>query len=167
MMMKINQVMIAVLLLASSWVYADAPFTLSTDLQEVSDTKTGLIWRRCVEGMAVSGSACSGTASTFTYEQALAHARAQADATRIKWRLPNVKELYGITDASRRPTIDAVAFPGTPANFFWSSTPNLNPFRALYPNGSAYVVSFFNGTSSDAGRSHVTSVYHLRLVRNP
>jgi hypothetical protein len=135
-----------------------APFTMSGDGQEVTDAKTGLIWRRCAEGMTASGGTCTGTASTFTHEAALTRANTQVTATGVAWRLPNVKELSSITDKSRsNPAIDAVVFPATPVNWFWSSS----PFVGFTFN--AWIVNFYDGGSY--GIVYRNGSYYVRLVR--
>jgi hypothetical protein len=48
---------------------------------EVLDTATGLVWRRCAEGQAWTGSTCGGTPVTLTWQAALDHAKQQASAT--------------------------------------------------------------------------------------
>lgn len=58
-------------------------YVVSTDGTEVTDTKTGLIWRRCPEGMTWSGTACTGTVTLFTHEGALQRAAAQAGGCRM------------------------------------------------------------------------------------
>ena len=122
--MKIKSLLAPLLLLAAGCAWADAPFTVSSDGQEVTDGKTGLIWRRCAEGMTATVSGCTGTASTYTHEAALTRARDQAASTSVAWRLPNVKELASIADRSKsNPAIDGVAFPDTPVDAFWSSSP--------------------------------------------
>ena len=130
------------------------PFVISTDGSEVTDQKTGLIWRRCAEGMQVSGGTCTGTAQTYTHEAALQRAAAVASP----WRLPNIKELSSIVDKSRsNPAIDATAFPATPASFFWSSSP--------YVGGPAVAwgVGFVNGyVGNSYGRN---GSFYVRLVR--
>ncbi|MEQ1636285.1 MAG: DUF1566 domain-containing protein [Methylococcales bacterium] len=117
-----------ILSLALGVTVADAaPYTLSADGQEVTDTQTGLIWRRCAEGMSWNGTLCIGTATTYTHEQALQQAATVATATGIAWRLPNVKELVSIVDFSRiSPAIDPAAFPNTLMDVFWSSSPEVS-----------------------------------------
>lgn len=101
-------------------VYAQSRYSYSPDGAEVIDTKTGLVWQRCALGQSWSVSTCTGTASTYTHEQALVTAQNAGDT----WRLPNVKELASIVDSSRfNPAIDPTAFPATPGSWFWSSTP--------------------------------------------
>jgi hypothetical protein len=134
------------------------PYVISADGTEVTDQKTGLIWRRCSEGMAYSGGTCTGTAGTFTHEAALLRASAQASDTGIAWRLPNVKELSSIIDRSHiNPAIDAIAFPITPTTgLFWSSSPCMNgPLIVWY-------VEFGSGSVASDARS---SSYYVRLVR--
>ena len=134
------------------------PFVVSADGQEVTDSATGLIWRRCAEGMVFSLGACTGTASTFTHELALTRARTEAIATGVAWRLPNVKELSSITDKSlSKPAIDATAFPATPADVFWSSSPLIGQ------SAMAWHVSFFDGLVS-VNTLRSTTLY-VRLVR--
>ena len=90
----------------------DTDLTPSTDHLSVYtdgniyDNKTGLIWKKCLEGL--SGSACEGTASTFTWSEALAVV--ENDTT---WRLPNIKELQSIVEEGCAfPAINTI-FPGT------------------------------------------------------
>jgi hypothetical protein len=135
------------------------PYVVSTVAPEVTDQKTGLIWRRCVEGMswAAETSTCTGTAAAYTYDQALAQAITASIATGITWRLPNIKELASIADKSRRnPAIDATVFPATPSNLFWSSSPYVGD-PAL-----TWSVSFSDGYVNHPFR---TSSNYVRLVR--
>lgn len=130
-----------------------APFSFSADGQEATDLATGLVWRRCPEGMSWSGSACVGTALSFTHEGALARAANQATMSARAWRLPNVKELNSITN----PTNDPSGFSSTTAPFdFWSSTPFVEQAH------SAWVVRS-NGVIDVGLRSEA---YFVRLVRS-
>jgi hypothetical protein len=132
-----------------------ARFIISEDGTEVTDNNTGLIWRRCVEGMTASIDGCTGIPGTYDLENALALAKSQAKATGKAWRLPKVEELSSIVDMSRRdPSIDTDVFPGTPGS----------PFFTASPDGSlSWFVSFYVGK--------VFSEYsavpnHVRLVRS-
>ena len=155
--MKIKSLLVQFLLLATGCTWADAPFTVSADGTEVTDGRTGLVWRRCAEGMTATGGTCTGTASSFTHEQALAQARDQATSTSVAWRLPNVRELVSIVDRSKsNPAIDTVAFPATPAIAFWSSSPKVGDASF------AWVVRFDNVVVGSGGRSNAAPV---RLVR--
>lgn len=129
---------IACLVATASPALAQSRFSYSSDGSEVTDSKTGLVWRRCVEGMTWSGSTCTGTAGWVTHEAALLHAKTQTG-----WRLPSVRELASIVDRSRKePAIDITAFPGTPPANFWSSSPYVgDPASAWYvgfAGGSIY-----------------------------
>lgn len=134
-----------------------AVFALSADGNEVTDTSTGLTWRRCPEGMVFAGGTCAGTATRFTHEQALQRAASHSAGG---WRLPNAKELASIVDRGRmNPSIDSVAFPATPLAWFWSSSPE------VYSAGAARFVDFTSGYVSITDRSP-NSAHHVRLVRS-
>ena len=127
---------------------SDAPNNL------VNDALTGLQWRRCVEGTQWTGSACTGSASSFSHEAALAHANQSG------WRLPNVKELNSLLDRSvfQAPRTDTTAFPQTPAQYFWSSTPD------VYASDYAWSASLGSGVVSSSGARSGTNA--VRLVRS-
>lgn len=126
---------LALPLLALGSAHAQSRFTVIADGHEVVDNRTGLTWRRCAEGLAFNGSTCAGSRWVFTHDTALAHARDQAG-----WRLPNVKELQTLVDKSQMaPSIDTSAFPGTPAVWFWTSTP------VAFDSPLAWIVHFSNG----------------------
>ncbi|MFP8781073.1 DUF1566 domain-containing protein [Hydrogenophaga sp. RWCD_12] len=127
---------------------SDAPNNL------VNDALTGLQWRRCAEGMQWTGSACTGSASSFSHEAALAHANQSG------WRMPNIKELNSLLDRSvfQAPRTDTTAFPQTPAQYFWSSTPD------VYASEYAWSASVGSGVVSSSGARSGTNA--LRLVRS-
>ncbi|MBK1723019.1 DUF1566 domain-containing protein [Thiocystis violacea] len=75
------------------------------------------------------------------------------------WRMPQIKELFGIVDRGRtvQPLIDPVYFPNTPRSFFWSGSPNANS------SSCAWNLEFDYGNSQIFGfRSYADKV---RLVR--
>jgi Protein of unknown function (DUF1566) len=120
---------------------------------EVVDNKTGLIWKRCAEGMAWSGNTCIGTSEVFTHEKAFAQAQTQTG-----WRLPNRKELGSLAERETMNTAQSSAvFLGTTLDSgFWSTSPDtLQPFQAWLATLSGYV-NF--GYRSNGG--------YVRLVRN-
>lgn len=135
---------------------AQSRYTYSAAGDEVTDSQTGLVWRRCSEGQSWSGSTCAGTAATYTHEAALVQAKAQVGAA--GWRLPNVKELSSIVDKTRmNPAIDPTAFPATPSYYFWTSTPYAGD------SSGAWYVGFNDGyVNGGGGRSNPL---HVRLVR--
>lgn len=147
----------ATMLLAAPTAHAQARYTYSAAGDEVTDTKTGLTWRRCSEGQAWSGTTCTGTAATYSHEGALARAK-----TQIGWRLPNVKELASLADKTRTsPAIDTTAFPATPSEWYWSATPFAGNASFAWDVffGAGHVGSF---TGNHDGRYHLN---HVRLVR--
>jgi hypothetical protein len=137
-------------------------FVISADGDEVTDQKTGLIWRRCSEGTSWNGSTCAGSASVLTQEAALQQAAAQAAITGVAWRLPNIKELASIADKSKMTlAIDSMAFPVMPGYFFWSASPFDG--NGFFGNSSdAWYVNFNDGSVSYGGR---TDGCYVRLVR--
>ena len=118
----------------------------------VTDSKTGLTWRRCSEGQSFSAGTCTGSASTYTHEQALAHAKTQTG-----WRMPSVKELSSLVDSSViGPAINGTAFPATPSYNAWASSPYAGD------SGNAWIVYFGDGSVGVRSRANLA---HLRLVR--
>ena len=87
----------------------------------VNDLNTGLMWEQKTVG---------NTATTYTWENAQIYCEDQIGTTGTyagysDWRLPNIKELFGITklDAGQSdPFIDQTYFPNTQSNYYWSST---------------------------------------------
>ena len=93
----------------------------------VTDSKTGLMWKQCSEGL--SGAGCvTGAAQEFTWQGALQQAQAVNNsggfAGFTDWRLPNIKELSSITENQcYAPAINLTRFPNTPSLYFWSASP--------------------------------------------
>ena len=113
------------MLLCNTWLPVQAaPFEISSDGQEVTDTRSGLIWQRCPVGMRWDNANCQGAVQYFMWYEALPVAQDQARASGKVWRVPNVKELATILDRRHiNQAIDPVVFPNTPNDRFWSSTP--------------------------------------------
>ena len=132
----------------------DSAYTINGD-GTVSDTRNGLMWKRCAEGQ--SGPTCSGTASSLSWVAALKLAASSAFLGYSDWRLPNAKELASLTEVCRRnPAINEHIFPATPSSYFWSGSP-----LAGYSN-YAWDVNFYYGYVNGYGRNGDGSV---RLVR--
>jgi len=135
-----------------------APFTVSTDGQEVTDEATGLIWKRCPYGTVFKLDACVGVPQYVMWYEALAEAETYSRAQKQLWRVPNVKELATLLDRSLIDrAIDANYFPTTPSAPFWSSTPYTSD--AFFGWG----VHFFDGS---VYYTYLEDLSALRLVRD-
>ncbi|TAN70978.1 MAG: DUF1566 domain-containing protein [Methylobacter sp.] len=137
--------------------------SLSTPNKDFADNKdgtvthkrTGLVWQRCSVGQIWTGLTCSGTADSYTYEQAIA--LTDSFAGHSDWRVPNANELASIVKYDAySPAINTTVFPNAPDNSFWSSSPIVgNTHYAWY-------VSFYDGGVSGSVRGNSLPV---RLVR--
>ena len=105
----------------------------------VTHTATALMWKQCNEGL--TGSACAtGSASVLLWADALSAAKNSAFAGYSDWRLPNKQELESLIDTRcYLPSINDTVFPGTVADWTWTST----TFAASPTN--AWLVSFNHG----------------------
>lgn len=153
----------------------------------VIDNNTGLVWKRCGEGL--SGESCSeGSAKKYTWREAQEGAEQASFVGHTDWRVPTLEELHSIIYCSAgrrgiksddmgkhvevngleqdgrclgkgyaRPTINQVAFPNSEITVFWSSTPS------LFKVGDAWQLNFQNGVRELADREVKSSV---RLVRD-
>ncbi|MCF7983824.1 MAG: DUF1566 domain-containing protein [Thiohalocapsa sp.] len=124
----------------------------------LTDSATGLQWKRCSEGQSWTGAACSGSAAAGNWQFALQLAEDAQFAGHSDWRVPNVKELGGLVErACTQPAIDAGAFPDTPPASFWSSSPS------AFGGDSRWLIRFENGYGIFAGSG---TQGHVRLVRD-
>lgn len=122
----------------------------------VTDSRTGLMWKQCIEGLGGANCA-SGSSKSYTWSGALAQAEASTFAGYDDWRLPNIKELRSLVEECRiSPAINDTLFPNTPNSSFWSGSP-----YAGYST-PAWSVSFGDGY---AGYFFRSSSYRVRLVR--
>ena len=132
----------------------------------VSDSKTGLIWKKCSEGQSYNSStnSCDGVAGKFNWQAALQQAQAVnaggngESLGQTDWRVPNIKELASIVELScYSPTIDEQVFPATSNKAYWS-------FSLVANVGyRAWIVSFFTGKDYAEYKDYSGSV---RLVRS-
>lgn len=152
----------------------DGRYQILANGAEVKDLQTGLTWQRCSVGQRWSGSSCEGETQKFTLDEALAQAG-------NGWRVPTVRELQSLrvcstgfvsdtrdfrdggagvpkwcNDGSRRPTIHTGAFPNTPSDWYWTSSP------VVGLSDDAWLVVFNYGGVYDYNRY---GSVHVRLVR--
>ncbi|CAK0781689.1 hypothetical protein CCP3SC15_950011 [Gammaproteobacteria bacterium] len=121
---------------------------------------TALIWKRCVEGQSWTNGNCSGTVSSYTWNQAQALS-GSSFAGRNDWRIPSEDELISLVDYTipfPGPTINPIQFPNAPMSDFWSAS------TSAYGPSNAWLVSFLYGYANDFdyGKNGLLSV---RLVR--
>lgn len=122
----------------------------------VVDNVTGLIWQEPIDGNNQMGQNCS---TGCTQSDAAAYCSTLALGGFSNWRLPTYIELVSLLDYSYQlnpPLINQAAFPSTPQDFFWSSTPVAN-----VPN-YGWDISFDAGYVSPTGN---TGRARVRCVR--
>jgi RNA polymerase sigma factor (sigma-70 family) len=114
----------------------------------VRDNVTCLIWQR------------SPAPGTYTFTQAKAYC-ASLTLARGSWQLPTRIQLMSIVDpAHSGPAIDTTAFPDTPAQYFWTSSPWFVTSAPLH----AWLFNFYEGMESNAGLE--TGTYQVRCVQS-
>ncbi len=142
----------------SYWPKPSTPINRFTENGDgtVTDTVTGLTWKRCSEGL--EGAVCEkGSPLALTWQEALKAGAESRFAGKNDWRLPNIKELNSIIERQcTMPAINEIVFPATPTMSFWSSTP--------YDGNPAYAwnVYFPYGISDGNNKSYR---FYVRLVR--
>ena len=111
----------------------------------ITDTKTGLMWKKCSEGQY--GNNCQGKAKTYTWNNAMQKFKRVSFAGYNNWRMPTIEELRTLVYCSNgkpqqqawddtcslddpsnnyiKPTINRQAFPNVKKYpLFWSSSPD-------------------------------------------
>ena len=133
----------------------DAVYVVHVD-GTVTDTRTGIMWKQCVEGL--SGTDCTqGSATQMSWAEALTHAEGHSFAGFSDWRLPNITELHSLVEECRfSPAINTEIFPSTPSSYVWSGSPYVDS------SGGAWGVDFYYGYASGRGRGYDVGV---RLAR--
>ena len=133
------------------------------DGSEVLDTKTKLIWKRCVEGMKWDGKTCTGKAETYIHDSAVKLAEKQATSEKV-WRLPEVSELKGLIVKKKGDlAINQEVFPATPNERVWSGESLNSPITLVY--GTANHRVYVDYALAREGSNPANYVYAVRLVR--
>jgi hypothetical protein len=147
----------ALLLVSAAQKSTTKNYAILDNGNEVLDTQTGLIWRRCIEGMKWDGKTCSGYPFGGMLVESLQRAASEARVTGKNWRLPNIKELGSLVDMSQpNLAIDLTIFPNTPNDQMWSSSPYaLDAFFG-------WAVHFYYGASY---YTYLEDIGMMRLVR--
>jgi hypothetical protein len=112
----------------------------------VTDALTNLVWKQ----------------EASTTDMTWAEAQTYCSSAGSGFRLPTLKELLSIVDftvASPGPTIDQTAFPNTPPDEYWTSS----PYAA--PSGYAWFVDFFNSTYGYSDIGDPGAPARVRCVR--
>ena len=124
----------------------DSAYQVDVATGVVTDSRTGLMWKRAEE-------------STFmNWPTALATAEASVYAGYSDWRLPNIKELRSVVEECRvQPAINDTIFPGGSTFGVWSASPNIDQ-----PN-RAWAVDIRYGVDVSGLRDQ--QAYAVRLVR--
>ena len=128
----------------------------------VTDTRTGLMWKQCLEGQ--SGVDCEGTAGLFDWDNAMKIPQTVNQhggfAGHRDWRIPSRYELESLVMHERtNHAICTEAFPNAPASGVWSCS------RNAYGTGFAWVVLFHYGLSSYSYGDGCRTDFGVRLVR--
>ncbi|QIL91415.1 DUF1566 domain-containing protein [Microbulbifer sp. SH-1] len=127
----------------------------------VADTKTGLIWRACLEGSA--GAACDrGEPLALNWAEALTYVaaldRKGAATGDGDWRLPNIRELGSLLELQcAGPAINRVLFSSAASMDVWSSSP------ANFHTHYSWYVDFASGALTYGEREKPKAI---RLVRD-
>lgn len=131
--LKISAALFFGALLATNIVYADCSddilpstpnsrFTVNNN-GTVTDNQTGLMWMRCSLGQTWGGEKCEGSATNYTWRQALVSSDKSNLAGFNDWYLPNIKELASIIEIScYHPAINNTLFPSTQSRVYWTSS---------------------------------------------
>ena len=126
----------------------------------VSDSRTGLMWQKCLAGL--SGEGClEGSPAVYTWQEALQLAESINSSGGLAgytdWRLPSIKELTSIVELKcGDPSINLTVFPNQISSVVWSGS------AFAWDSNCAWFVNFNFGDDHFPSRSNFI---YVRLVR--
>ena len=124
----------------------------------VTDTRTGLMWKQCLEGQ--SGADCEGSAGQFNWDTAMKIPQTvnqRGFAGHHDWRIPTRDELESLVmPECANPAISTEAFPNALASYVWSCS------LGTYCASDAWFIDFDSGHADLGGCRYGLGV---RLVR--
>lgn len=143
----------------------------------VTDTRSHLMWTRCLQGASWNGTTCAGKAASYGWQQAQELAKNSTLADFDDWRIPTLEELKALADKEtavpmvKIPNINQTVFPtpncqGATRNaahhdghscWQWSSTPIKDSRHYMW---IVYYDYGYGSANYEADR------FALRLVRN-
>lgn len=106
----------------------EANFVINGD-GTVTELESGLTWMRCAIGQEWNGRQCLGQGRRLSWADAarIAQTIPMPPDSSSHWRLPALPELAMIVERQcKHPRINLRLFPDTPADQFWTSTPQRN-----------------------------------------
>ena len=124
----------------------------------LTDLVTGLMWKRCPEGLTGDGCA-EGAVSNKVWGVAMKTARDSTFAGYDDWRLPNLKEIQTLVDVSKNnPAQDTTVFPN-PTNVlnYWTSSLTKKPD----PLTQSWKINFQRGIPATGVRTGSTNAQWL------
>jgi cysteine-rich repeat protein len=137
-------------------------FVVSGDGLTVTDTSTGLLWESDGSGPRAGCAIDAGiVGSTCTWSDAQSYCAGLIVRGLTGWRVPTVNELLPLVDGTvpSPPKINQTAFPDTPADWFWTSSPIVGDGGGI---SYAWRVDFLTGTT---GTDYLASKHWVRCVR--
>lgn len=138
-------------------------FVVNDSTGTVYDTVEDLTWMKCEVGK--SGSDCSGTGMTKTWQDAKNYCNGLNYGGRSNWTLPTVIQLKTIVNklATTGPYIFTDIFPNTTNYAFWTSTENSTDayfaWSVYFGNGVAYDGYYFTYDGHSYYSSKTTNGY--------
>lgn len=143
----------------------------------VTDTRSHLMWTRCLLGASWNGTTCAGKAAGYGWQQARELAKNSTYADFDDWRIPTLEELKALADKEtavpmvKIPNINQIVFPAPNCQgatrsaahhdghscWQWSSTPIKDSRHYMW------IVYFDYGYGS---ANYEADRFALRLVRN-